>query len=168
MDGPAWLFVTAICWLMSMVFGWTSVMQLKAVADDGRSSGLRTPFMTFLAACLMASSPSFLESLAVTTYGSDVWGKEVLSYVVDKDGSNKAFGAVLSMVSFIGYCFFVRGIWILKEAGEPQRPHGAAVRQDHDHQRQQRPQNRVAGLHHKAVVQALGIPGHAKEVVGNA
>ncbi|MGJ7523966.1 hypothetical protein ACSFA0_26100 [Variovorax sp. LT1P1] len=126
MDGPAWLFVTAICWLMSMVFGWTSVMQLKAVADDGRS-GLRTPFMTFLAACLMASSPSFLESLAVTTYGSDVWGKEVLSYVVDKDGSNKAFGAVLSMVSFIGYCFFVRGIWILKEAGEPQRPHGASV-----------------------------------------
>lgn len=127
MDGPLWMLVSAICWMMAFVFGFVAVMQLKAASEDGRN-GFRAPIMTFLAAVLMASSPTFLQSILVTTYGSDVFGKTPLSYVVNS-GDNKAFGAVLSLVSFVGYCFFVRGIWILRESGEPQRFHSSTVGQ---------------------------------------
>lgn len=125
MDGDLWNLVTAICWLMAAVFGVTAVMQLKAASEDGRTS-FRAPLMTFLGAVLMATSPTFLQSVLATTYGGDMWGKTPLSYVVN-DGNSKAFGAVMSMVSFIGYCFFVRGIWVLKESGEPQRFHSSTV-----------------------------------------
>lgn len=118
-DGPLWLFVSAICWMMGGVFGVLSALQLKAAAEDGRTS-MRAPIMTFAAAVLMASSPTFIQSVLMTAYGSSLWNSSPLSYVVNVPG-NKTFKSVLTMVSFIGYCFFVRGIWVLREAGEPQR-----------------------------------------------
>lgn len=124
MNGDLWTLVSAICWMMAAVFGVLAVLQLKAASEDGRTS-FRAPILTFLAAVLMASSPTFLQSILLSTYGGG-WDPTPLSYVVDT-GSNKAFSAVMSMVSFIGYCFFVRGIWILREAGEPQRFHSSSV-----------------------------------------
>lgn len=125
MGGPLWLLVTAICWIMASAFGVLSLTQLKAAAEDGRGS-FRAPLMTFVGAVLMASSPSFLSSIVATAYGDDMWGSSPLSTVVG-GASGGTFKAVLSMVSFIGYCFFVRGIWVLKESGEPQRYHSSTV-----------------------------------------
>ena len=121
LDGLLWNFVTALCWLMAGVFGVTAIIQLKGYAEDGRS-GLKAPIMSFIAAVLMSSSPTFLKTILVTSYGADAFGHSPLSLVKD-DSSNHAFSAVLSLVSFVGYCFFVRGIWVLKEAGENSQRH---------------------------------------------
>ena len=121
--GPLWTFISAICWLMALIFGYVSLMQLKAHAEDGRTP-CKTPVFTFLAGVLMAGSPTFLQNVLASFYGE--WNTGVLSYVVPAD-HNKTFIAVLAVVAFIGYCFFVRGIWVLKEAGEPQRNPASTV-----------------------------------------
>ena len=123
-DGPLWILVNGICWVMAGIFGFISVMQLKEAGEDSRN-GYYKPFMTFVGAVLMASSPSMLTSLVLTFYGDD-WQHSPLSLVQDDPGNN-TFKAVLLMVSFIGYCFFVRAIWVLKEAGDPNRYHSSSV-----------------------------------------
>lgn len=118
-DGPLWLLVTAICYLFALIFGYVSLMQLKAVGD-GQSHSYRPALMSFVAAAMMAGSPELLKTLLVSVYG-DIGGASPLSYVKNETGDNKTIFALMSMVSFIGYVFFVRGIVILKNSGEPQR-----------------------------------------------
>lgn len=125
-DGPLWLLVTGICWLMAMIFGVTSAMQLKSAAEENRGTTYKAPLMTFVAAVLMASSPTFLKSIVATAYGDAGAAGSPLSYVIDQS-STSPFHVVMQVVSFGGYCFFIRGIWVLKEAGEPQRYHQSTV-----------------------------------------
>ena len=128
-DGALWTLVTTICWLAAGIFGITAAMQLKSVAEDGGRTTMRAPIMTFLAAVLMATAPNFLQTLVGSVYGTELWGKQPLSYANadSKSSGGGTIKSVLMLVSFVGYCFFVRGIWILKEAGEPQKHHGSTV-----------------------------------------
>lgn len=117
--GPMWTMVTGICWLLGVIIGYFGLMQLKEVGEQRRHT-YAGPIMSFIAASLMLALPEIISSFLMTTYAAE-WGANPLSMVKDKDGGNKSFYAVMTLVSFIGYVFFIRGIIILKEAGEPQR-----------------------------------------------
>lgn len=124
-SGDLWIMVTAVCWLMASVFGVAAAYQLKTSAEDGRGN-YRAPLMSFVGAVLMSTAPSFIGTVATTFYGNTAFENQPLSYNIES-ASNTSFNAVMAMVSFIGYCFFVRGIWVLKESGEPQKHQGSTV-----------------------------------------
>lgn len=118
-DGPLIQLVSVLCWIVGALFGLSALGQLKEVGD-GQRHGYTAPITTFIAAVMMISLPELIASVLASAYGGGE-GKSPLSYVADAEGSNKTLMAVLSLVSFIGYIFFIRGIVILKESGEPQR-----------------------------------------------
>lgn len=119
MNGPLWMLVTAACWISAVIFGWVTLRQLKEVAENQRHSYF-APMVSFVACAMMGAAPELISTLLVSTFSND-WGASPLSYVKDPGGSNLGFSAVMTLVSFIGFVFVVRGIWIVKEAGEPQR-----------------------------------------------
>lgn len=119
MGGPLWLMINAVCWIAAVLFGISAMMQLKELAENQRHS-YRAPITSFIAAAVMMTAPEMIKSFMATAYGND-WGVSPLAYVKDSATTNKSFFAVLTLVTFIGYIFFIRGIWILKESGEPQR-----------------------------------------------
>lgn len=123
--GPFWVLVQAICWCAGCIFGLHGFGQLKEVAE-GQRHGYKAPITSFVAAAMMISSPELIKAFMVTAY-TDEWGTSPLAYVKDAQGSNQSFFAILTMVTFIGYIFFIRGIWILKESGEPQKYHQSSV-----------------------------------------
>ncbi len=95
-------------------------MNLKEVGD-GQKHSYRGFWFSGLAATLMATVPEAIPSLMLTAFGDDIASDQnPLAYVNGGDDL-AAFRSVMTVVSFIGYCFFIRGVWILKEAGEPQR-----------------------------------------------
>lgn len=125
MDGPLWKLTLAICWVAGALFAYIGFLQLTEVSN-GQRHGYKAPIMSMIAAIMMISAPELIKSFLASTFGNE-WGVSPLSYVRDPGGANKSYHAVLVMISFIGLVFFVRGVWIFKEAGDPQRYHGSTV-----------------------------------------
>lgn len=119
LDGPLWKLVEAVCWVLGALFGMGAAGQLKEVGDNQRHSYV-APITSAIAAVCMIASPELIKTFLVTAYGDNAVASP-LSYVKDAAGANVSLNAILSLVSFIGYVFFVRGIIILKESGEPQK-----------------------------------------------
>lgn len=117
--GPLMQLLAALCWIIGALFGIAALGQLKEVGDGQRHS-YTAPITTFIAAVMMISLPELIGSVLVSAYGSAA-PSSPLSYVKDAQGGNKTVYAVMSLVTFIGYIFFIRGVIILKESGEPQR-----------------------------------------------
>lgn len=118
-EGPLWKLAKVVSWLAGAGFGYLALMQLKQVGDNQRQ-GLRAPIMSFFAGSMMIGSPELIRTVLLSTFGG-VGGTSALSSVVAGDAENKTMFAVMQMISFIGYVFFLRGIWVLKESGDPQR-----------------------------------------------
>lgn len=118
--GPLFLLVQAFAYIAGSIFAFISLMQLKEVADNQRHS-YRAPMMSFLTGAMMIASPELLSTFLLSAYGGSWSQNSPLGYIKDAGGSNQTFAAVMQLISFVGYVFFIRGIWILKEAGEPQR-----------------------------------------------
>lgn len=122
--GPIWTAVTAFCYLAAFVFSMIGMNQLKEAAEQpsGRS-GYGGAVLTFLAAILLAAIPSSIATTMSTFYGTT---GGPLAYANTSPGNN-SFLALMRVVSLIGYFFFVRAIFELRRAGEPQRFHGASI-----------------------------------------
>lgn len=124
MGGPIWGLVNAFCWFMAAVLAVVSAFQMRDAAEQ-RQLTYRAPLMTFIAASLLASVPSALVSTAIAVFGSTA-NTSPFDYI----GSSPTVTptrALLTVVQLIGYIFFVRGIFELRRAGEPNRYQGASV-----------------------------------------
>jgi hypothetical protein len=121
--GAVYVLIWAICYLMALGFAWSSVFQLKEIADEKRY-GYKGPLFTALAAVIMAAAPSAITTTYATFFGSG--GASPLSYV-GGGGGNPGFVAVMRIVSVMGYVFFIRGVFLLRQSGDPQRFQGASA-----------------------------------------
>lgn len=122
-NGPVFVMLLAFCYIFAFILAWVSLMQMKDAAEMPNKD-YKAPIYTFIAACMMAALPDTVGSLTATVYREPA---SPLTYVIENGPFGQSFTAVLTMVSLIGYFFVVRGIWAVREAGEPQRYHNASV-----------------------------------------
>lgn len=121
-DGILWITISAFCYFMALVMVLVAANQFRDMAETGRTA-TRAPILTLIAAALLAAVPEAITTVAATLYGSEM--RSPLSSVKDVGGGG--FKAVLTVVSLMGYMYFVRGIFVLKQSGEPQRHPKASV-----------------------------------------
>ena len=124
MGGPVWTAISALCYVFAVVFAATAAYQLRDLADEKREMTARGPILSLGAAVMMGAAPAAIGTVYGTFFGDNA--PVTLSYV---GGGNAGQGieAVFRLVKVIGYCFFVRGIYVLKKAGEPRPGPNATV-----------------------------------------
>lgn len=121
--GPVMMAVYGAAYFLALLLAWICMMQLKDAAENPHKD-YKAPSYTFVAAAMMAAMPEAIATIRASTYGAV---NSPLSYIQDGNPFGQSFRAVLTMVSCIGYFFFVRGVWAVKEAGEPQRNQNASM-----------------------------------------
>lgn len=122
-QGSLWTLIFYLSYFLACVLAVVSAMQLKATAEE-RGTSYKVPFMTFIAAVLFAALPETVGTVGATLFGNE-GASNPLAY--SSGGGPAPIDAVLSVVQFIGICFFMRAIIELKRAGEPQRYQNASI-----------------------------------------
>jgi hypothetical protein len=123
-DGPVWRLISAICYLLAVIFAIGAIFQLKDISEEKRGVTWLAPILTILAAVMLASAPESISMVYSTVYGPGA--PTSLGYVAAGAGG-LGFQAIVRIVMVIGYVFFVRGVVILKKAGEPQHAQNETV-----------------------------------------
>ena len=124
-SGPLWLLVNAFCYLMALIFGFSALMQLKDASENAGRVTYKAPIFTFITAAMLAAVPETIKSVGDGIFG--VWVANSPLSSVKTDTTVDTFRAILQFISFMGYIFFVRGIFVLKQAGQPERYQSASV-----------------------------------------
>ena len=117
--GELWNLVQAICYLLALILGLASAKYLKDVSEN-RSQGYTKPMMAFAAAVMFAAMPETIGTFMETAFHA-AWGDAPLSQIKNPKTDGKNFNAVLTLVSFMGFVFIARGIYLIKQCGDPQR-----------------------------------------------
>jgi hypothetical protein len=113
-----WVAVDAFCYVMALIFTMSALFQLRAVVIDNGRTSMKAPIMSLIAAVIFAAAPTSISSLAVSFYGD--LAVSPLSSVSVSD-SNRPARALLQFVTVIGYFFFCRGVFVVKQCGQPER-----------------------------------------------
>lgn len=124
---PIWMAVDAVCYFLAFTFALLGILQLRDAAEGHHKNGLKSPVFSFIAAVLLAAVPETITTVAASVYGDMASGGPLSTVAAANTESMRSMRAILQLVSLIGYMFFVRGIVVLKHAGEPDRHHGASV-----------------------------------------
>jgi hypothetical protein len=122
--GPVWTMVTTFCYFAAMMFVFRAALQLRDVSEQ-KLPGYGAPFLTFIAAALLAALPESIATMTTAVFGTGV-STSPISYTSAQIAVSP-IKAVLTIIQLIGYIFFVRGIMELRRAGEPQKFQGASV-----------------------------------------
>lgn len=129
LGGPLWQLVGAFCYFMALVFAMSSFMQMKEASEGGGRMTYKAAVLTFFAAAILAAAPSAIKSVAVSIYGGATDRSPLSSIREGVDADLRSFRALMQFVSIMGYMFFVRGIFVLKQAGQPERyPHSSGLK----------------------------------------
>lgn len=119
-NGALWKLVDAFCYFMALLFMFLSFLQAKDAAEGANRATYKAAMMTFFAAALFAAMPTSVKSVAVSFYGPGI-GSPLTNLRSEDTQEMRSFRALMQFVSWFGYTFFVRGLFVLKQSGQPDR-----------------------------------------------
>jgi hypothetical protein len=119
-----WQTVSGFCYMMSFALALVGIFQIKDLANDQGRTTFKTPVLTFFAMAMLAAAPETIATVAASVYGDLVISP--ISTVSAGNGVN-SFRAILNVISLFGYIFFIRGIFVLKQAGQPDKYPQASI-----------------------------------------
>lgn len=110
--------VGASSFVIGIIIGGMALFKLKEV-NDGRAS-IKTPIMWTIVSAAMISLPASMGTIAMTLTSKGYHGTGLLSSVTDTSGIPgvaEALTGVLIFVQLLGHIAFIRGLFLLKDAG---------------------------------------------------
>lgn len=110
--------VGASSFVIGIIIGAMALFKLKEV-NDGRAT-IKTPIMWTIVSAALISLPASIGTIATTLTAKGYHGTGLLSSIQDTSGLPgvaEALSGVLIFVQLLGHIAFVRGLFLLKDAG---------------------------------------------------
>lgn len=110
--------VGASSFVIGIIIGAMALFKLKEV-NDGRAT-IKTPIMWTIVSAALISLPASIGTIATTLTSKGYHGTGLLSSIQDTSGLPgvaEALSGVLIFVQLLGHIAFVRGLFLLKDAG---------------------------------------------------
>ena len=119
LEGPLYLLLSVICYLLALVAFFQGCMRLlKYNEDKYHAPSVSGTLVSFLIAVVLVALPRVLEAGGATFFQGDAPVTVSLGYGARAADFDRMLGAVFTIVEFVGLLAFLKGIYVLRAASD--------------------------------------------------